>query len=132
MWIVRIPDIYRFYQSIAREDMHEQLPSQSFDSINCDLSSLTVCKCIPVNGDLFSDSDTDYSNPDTLISDLSNVSVEDNCDFDPDTGNSYIEGSNSDILFSEHSDEMIVTLIHSAQWVLAIRMIQVLLPLSLL
>jgi len=125
-------DTHRFYQSIAREDMHEQLPNQSFDSINCDLSSLTVCKCIPVNGDLFSDSDTDYSNPDTLISDLSNVSVEDNCDFDPDTGNSYIEGSNSDILFSEHSDEMIVTLIHSTQWVLAIRMIQVLLPLSLL
>jgi len=65
-------------------------------------SSLTVCKCILVDRDLFSDSDTDYSNPDTLISDLSNVSVEDNSDFDADS--LYIEGSNSDILFSEHSD----------------------------
>jgi len=83
--------------------MHEQLPSQSFDNINSNFSSLTVCKCIHVDGDLFSDSDTDFSNPDTLISDLSNVSVEDNSDFDSDTGSSYIEGSNSDILFSDHS-----------------------------
>ena len=49
--------------------MHEQLPSQSFDNINSNFSSLTVCKCIHVDGDLFSDSDTDFSNPDTLISD---------------------------------------------------------------
>jgi len=85
--------------------MHEQLPSQSFDNINPHFSSLTVWKCILVDGDLFSDSDTDYSNPDTLrISDLSNVSVEDNSDFDSDADSLYIEGSNSDVLFSEHSD----------------------------
>jgi len=74
-------------------------------NINPHLSSLTVCKCIFVDGDLFSDSDTDYSNPDTLISDLSNVSVEDNSDFDSDADSLYIEGSNSDILFSDASSE---------------------------
>ena len=102
MRIVRIPDIYR--QSIAREDMHEELPSQSFDNINPNFSSLTVCKCVLVDGDLFSNSETDYSNPDTLISDLSNISVEDNSDFDSNADSLYIGGSNSDILFSEHSD----------------------------
>ena len=66
--------------------MHEQLLSQSFDNINSNFSSPTVCKCILADGDLLSDSDTNYSNPDTLISDLSNVSVEDNSDFDSDTG----------------------------------------------
>ena len=30
--------------------------------------------------------------------------MEDNCDFDSDTGSLYIEGSNPDILFSEHGD----------------------------
>ena len=84
--------------------MHEQLPSQSFDCINSNFSSLTVGKCIIVDGDLFSDSDTNYSNSDALISDLSNVSVKDNSEFDSDTGSSYIEDSNSDRLFSEHSD----------------------------
>ena len=39
-----------------------------------------------------------------MISDLSNVSVEDNSDFDSDADSLYIEGSNCDILFSEHSD----------------------------
>jgi len=102
MWIVRIPDIHRSYQSISREVKYEQLSSTSFDSINSNLSSLTVCECLPVDGDFFSNSDTQYNNPDTLINDLSDASVDDNSDFDFDTDNSYIEDSNSTI--NEHGD----------------------------